>query len=238
MKSKFFIVLIIVFFYKPLIAENLNIQSSTISIDKVSKLTIFKNNVIATDDKNNILKTEYAEFDKESKKLISKGDTTIITSEGHVLKGKNILFDNKKKIIESKDPAVIKDFENNNIFLENFEYLTKDSFFKSVGKIKVIDLKKNSYNFSQIYIDEKKREIIGTDIKSFLNDKNFKVVDKNKPRVFANTVKIDDKGNEFTKSIFTLCDYRKNDKCPPWSIQASKMKHDKATKTVYYDNAV
>jgi lipopolysaccharide assembly outer membrane protein LptD (OstA) len=118
MKSKFFIVLIIVFFYKPLIAENLNIQSSTISIDKVSKLTIFKNNVIATDDKNNILKTEYAEFDKESKKLISKGDTTIITSEGHVLKGKNILFDNKKKIIESKDPAVIKDFENNNIFLD------------------------------------------------------------------------------------------------------------------------
>ena len=238
MKNNFFLILFLLIFYKPLFADNLNIQSSTISIDKETKLTIFKNDVIATDDKNNIFKTEYAEFDKVSKKLISKGDTTIITSEGYILKGRNIIFDNKNKIIESKDSAIITDLEQSNIFLENFTYLTKDSFFKSVGIIKVIDFKKNSYNFSQIYIDEKKREIIGTDIKAFLNEKNFKIKEKNKPRVFANTVKIDDKGNEFTKSIFTLCDYRKDDSCPPWSIQASKMKHDKAQKTIYYDNAV
>ncbi|MFL2852806.1 MAG: LPS-assembly protein LptD [Candidatus Pelagibacter sp.] len=238
MKNSFFFIVFLVIFCRPLSADNLNIQSSTISIDKDSKLTVFKNNVVATDNENNVLKTEYAEFDKDLKKLISKGDTTIITSEGYILKGKNILFDNKNKIIESKDPAIITDFEKNNIFLENFKYFTKESFFKSVGNIKIIDFKNNSYNFSQVYIDEKKKEIIGTDIKAFLNDKNFRVKDKNKPRVFANTVKIDDKGNEFTKSIFTLCDYRKNDKCPPWSIQASKMQHNKTAKTIYYDNAV
>ena len=238
MKNNFFLILFLSFFYKPLFADNLNIQSSTISIDKETKITVFKNDVIATDDKNNILKTQYAEFDKDSKKLISKGDTTIITSEGYILKGKNIIFNNKNKIIESKDPAIITDLDQSKIFLENFKYFTKDSFFKSVGAIKVIDSKNNSYNFSQVYIDEKKREIIGTDIKAFLNEGNFKIKEKNKPRVFANTVKIDDKGNEFTKSVFTLCDYRKDDSCPPWSIQASKMKHDKAQKTVYYDNAV
>ena len=43
---------------------------------------------------------------------------------------------------------------------------------------------------------------------------------------------------EFNKSVFTLCDYRKNDKCPPWLFQASKMSHDKLKKTVYYDNAL
>ena len=42
----------------------------------------------------------------------------------------------------------------------------------------------------------------------------------------------------FTKSIFTLCDYRKNDKCPPWTIQASEMLHDNKKKTIYYDNAL
>ena len=238
MKNNFYLILFLSFFYKPLFADNLNIQSSTISIDKETKITVFKNDVIATDDKNNIFKTQYAEFDKDSKKLISKGDTTIITSEGYMLKGKNIIFNNKNKIIESKDPATITDLDQSKIFLENFKYFTKDSFFKSVGAIKVIDSKNNSYNFSQVYIDEKKREIIGTDIKAFLNEGNFKIKEKNKPRVFANTVKIDGKGNEFTKSVFTLCDYRKDDSCPPWSIQASKMKHDKAQKTVYYDNAV
>jgi LPS-assembly protein len=40
------------------------------------------------------------------------------------------------------------------------------------------------------------------------------------------------------KVFLLLCDYRKNDKCPPWSIQASKMLHDNKKKTIYYDNAV
>ena len=44
--------------------------------------------------------------------------------------------------------------------------------------------------------------------------------------------------NSFKKSIFTLCNYRKNDKCPPWTIQASKMLHDNKKKTIYYDNAL
>ena len=44
--------------------------------------------------------------------------------------------------------------------------------------------------------------------------------------------------SEFIKSAFTICDYRENDKCPPWEIKASKMLHDKEKKTVFYDNAI
>ena len=71
----------------------------------------------------------------------------------------------------------------------------------------MIDNKKNKYEFSQVYIDTKK-EILGTDIKSFLNDQSFKIDQRNKPRVFANTLKINKQNTEFNKSIFTLCDYR------------------------------
>ena len=42
----------------------------------------------------------------------------------------------------------------------------------------------------------------------------------------------------FGKSNFTLCDYRENDKCPPWSIQSTKMLHDNKKKTIYYNNAL
>ena len=42
----------------------------------------------------------------------------------------------------------------------------------------------------------------------------------------------------FNKSIFTMCNYRKNEKCPPWSIQAREMLHDNNKKTIYYDHAV
>ena len=238
MKNKLLAVFVSIIFFQPLMAENLNIQSSEIFIDKKSSLTIFKGDVVATDYKNNVFKSEYAEYKKDLKFLTSKGKTTILTSEGYLLTGTEIEFDNKNKYIKSNEKATIKDLENNNIYLENFEYSTENNFFKSTGEIKIIDSKENSYNFSQLYIDEKKREIIGADIKAFLNEKDFKIDINNKPRVFANTVKIDSENSEFTKSIFTLCNYREKDKCPPWSLNASKMRHNKKNKTIYYDNAI
>ena len=71
-----------------------------------------------------------------------------------------------------------------------------------------------------------------------MNDPNFKINPNNKPRIFSNTANITNNNSTFNKSIFTLCDYRKNDKCPPWSIQSTKMLHDNIKKTIYYDNAL
>jgi len=238
MKNNLLAIFFSIFFFQSILAENLNIQSSSISIDKKTKITIFKDNVVASDSKNNLFKTKYAEYKKDLKLLESKGETTILTSEGYFLSGKNILFDNQKNLIRSEENAVITDLDNNKIYVENFEYSTNNNFFRSVGIIKVIDINKNSYNFSQVYIDEKKKEIVGTDIKAYLNQNSFKIKAENKPRVFANTVKLDSKQSQFTKSIFSLCDYRENDKCPPWSLQAKKMRHDKIKKTIFYDNAV
>ena len=238
MKNSFFFLLFFFFLSQPSMADNLNIQSSSITIDKKRQLTIFKEGVVATDGKKNTLKSSYAEYDKDLKLLKSLGETTIITSEGFFLSGSNIIFDNKNNFLKSDESAIIRDLENNSIYLESFEYSTNNNFFRSTGKIKVTDEKNNVFNFSQIFIDEKKREIIGTDIKAFLNDESFKINEKNKPRVFANTVKLSNQKSDFTKSIFTLCSYRKNDKCPPWTLQASQMSHDKKKKTVYYDNAI
>ena len=238
MKNKIIIIIFGLFFFKPLLAENLNIQSENISIDKVTKLTIFKDKVIATDAENNILKTEYAEYKKEQELLYSKGATTILTAEGFILTGTDIYFDNKNNFIKSDNPATIEDLEKNIIFLDKFIYSTNEDIFKSSGKIKVIDSNKNIYHFSQIYIDEKKREIVGTDSKAYLNQESFKIKEGNKPRIFSNTVKINKLEKNFTKSVFTLCDYRENDKCPPWTLQASQMTHDEKKKTIYYDNAV
>ena len=125
MKNKFLAVFLSIFFFQPLMGENLNIQSSEISIDKKTLLTIFKGAVVATDYKNNVFKSDYAEYKKNLKSLKSKGKTTILTSEGYFLTGTNIIFDNENKYIKSSDKAIIEDLENNNIYLENFEYSTE-----------------------------------------------------------------------------------------------------------------
>ena len=74
-----------------------------------------------------------------------------------------------------------------------------------------------------------------------MNDKQFKINEKNNPRVMANTFSSSKDQSIFNKSIFTLCGYRKSEdkeKCPPWTIQATKMMHDNKKKTIYYDNAL
>ena len=268
MKNKFLIILFSLFFFEYSIAEELSILAKNITIDKKNETTIFENqvivttkdksiikgeyaeynkikgtllikkNVTATDYKNNTIKTEYAFYNDKTKLFESLGPTQVITTENYIIEGENILFDNLNKIISSKKKTKITDTDKNLIYLENFEYKTDSNIFKSIGFVEIKDKFDNSYEFSQIYIDTKKKEVLGTDIKSFLNDKNFKINENNKPRIFSNTLKMDGEKTSFNKSIFTMCNYRKNDKCPPWSIQARKMLHDNNKKTIYYDHAV
>mgnify|MGYP003322516522 CR=1 FL=1 len=269
MKNKFLIIIIYSLLFSSLCAENLNIQSKKISIDKKNKISIFEDDVIVTtnnqskikseyakldkntnilileknvqleDQSGNIIETDYAEYKKNSNIFESKGKTKIVTSESYIIDGSDIKYDSKNKIIRSSKETTITDLEINKIYSENFEYNLIKFFFKSVGSINIIDKLNNSYKFSQIYIDTKKKEIIGTDAKAFMNQDDFKLDSRNKPRIFSNSIKISNNDeSEFNKSVFTLCDYRSEDKCPPWEIRSSKMLHDNKKKTIYYENAL
>ena len=218
--------------------DNYEIKSQYGELNKKSGILILKENVIGIDKNNNIIETEFAKYNEISKILETNGLTRIITTEKYIINGEDIVFDNVKKLISSNKKAVITDQDNNKIYLEKFEYLIDKNIFKSVGYIKVQDKLKNIYEFSQIYIDTKKKEILGADSKIFLNQADFKVDKNNKPRIFSNLSRISEEKSEFQKSIFTICNHRKDDKCPPWSIQSSKMLHDNKKKTIYYDNAI
>jgi len=268
MKSKFIIFFYIIFANSILLAENIFIEAKSISIDKEKQISIFENDVIvktldnnvissnyakydknkgiiilkgnieAVDNQNNIIQTSYAEFNKLINIFKSKGPTKIITSQKYVIETEDVIFDNKEKFINSQKKSIITDQENNKIYLENFSYETINNIFKSIGVIRVKDKIDNTYNFSQIYIDTNKKVLLGTDSKAYLNDKTFKINNKNNPRIFSNSLEINKEKKIFKKSVFTVCGFRKDDKCPPWSVEASEMLHDNNKKTIYYDNAV
>jgi LPS-assembly protein len=268
MRDKFLITIYFIIFSSSLAAENIQIESKNITLDKNKQISIFENevvvttedddviksdfaeynkltgfikfkqNVIATDKDNNIIKTNYAEYNEKNKILKTIGSTSVITTENYNIEGTDIILDNNERSIKSKNNTIITDQADNKIYLDNFEYETNLSIFKSVGYIKIEDKLNNTYEFSQVYIDTQKKELIGTDIKAFINDENLKSNKDNDPRIFANTMKMNNEKSSYNKSKFTLCKYRENDKCPPWSIQSTKMLHDNKKKTIYYDNAV
>ena len=236
--SLYILILFFLFFNFNLIAQELNIKSSNIKYDDVNKITIFEGNVSSSDKQGNKLFSNYAKYNKLEGLYETKGKTTIITSSGYEVTSSNVFFDDKKNIIFSNFKTSIVDKDGNNILVDMFNYSILTNIFFSKGNIKIKDINNNSYNLSEIYIDEKKKKIIGSDIKAFLNQPSLSVNNENEPRFFANTFSFSENENNFKKGIFTYCKNRGDDKCPPWALQSKKIKHDLASKTIYYDNVI
>ena len=166
-------------------AKNLEINSSEVQLNKKDSKIIFKGNIEAIDENNNILKADKASYSKDLDLLRSDGITTIITNENYTFKSNNVVFDNKNKIIKSEFPTKIIDPDGNTIFVNMFNYNSLKNIMYSKGNIKLEDKNKNVYKFNELYIDEKKKKIIGSDAKIFLNDNNLKADERNNPRIFA-----------------------------------------------------
>ena len=240
MKNKILLttLLIAFFFTTNLFANNLKISSTEIKLDKKESRIVLKGNIEAKDDNDNILRAEEAFYLKKQDLLNSVGLTTIVTNENYRFESENVVFDNKNKIIKSNFPTKISDPNGNIFFVSMFNYNSIKNILFSKGEIKLEDINKNIYKFNQIYIDEKKKKVIGSDAKIFLNDNKMKADVRNNPRIFANSVSIDENTTSVQKGVLTYCKFRENDKCPPWELRAKKIKHNSTKKTVYYDSAV
>ena len=136
------------------------ITSDYAEYDKKTGLIILKQNIVAIDNQNNTIETNYAEYNEKEKIFKSVGPTKITTSEKYVIEGKDVIFDNNKNFIKSNQNTLVTDKDKNKIYLDNFEYYTVNKIFKSIGFIKVKDINSNSYEFSQLYIDTLKKEML------------------------------------------------------------------------------
>ena len=137
--------------------QNKVIQSDYAKYDKLNGYLLLKENITLVDEKNNKLFTNFAEYYENEQIFNTKGYTKVETEELYTLQGENVFLENKKKVIKSEKNSTLVDQEGNKIFIENFEYLINDSLFKSLGFIEIQDTKNNIYQFSQVYIDTKKK---------------------------------------------------------------------------------
>ena len=203
MKNNLFIIKFIYFLFliTNLSASNLEVNSSQVKIDKKESKIILKGNVNAKDENNNHLKAEEAEYSKEKDLLNSIGQTTILTNENYLLESKNVIFDNKNKSIKSDFPSKITDPDGNIITVEMFNYNSLKNILFSKGEIKLKDKKQNTYKFNQLYIDEKKKKIIGSDAKIYFNDDGLKADKRNNPRIFANSISISEGVTSVQKGV-------------------------------------
>ena len=235
----FFIIKIIcfIFFINPLFSNELKISSSEVKLNKKNAQINLIGKVRAEDENKNILEAEEAIYNKDKDILNSVGYTKVITSEKFIFESENVSFDNQNNVIESNFPTKITDPEGNIIQVSMFNYNSIKNVLFSRGEIKFTDKNNNIYKFSEMYIDEKEKKIIGSDAKIFFNDDGLKSDPENDPRLFANSISINKGITSVQKGVFTYCKFRENEKCPPWELKAKKISHNTSKKTIYYDNA-
>jgi len=212
------------------------IYADKITYKKSKEYLLAEGNVKIIDKKGNILKSVKATYDKLNEVINTYNNTEIEFNNSYKLKSQNVVYDTKEGIISSNKNSIFTDIDGNIIETSKFHYNIIKNLFSSVGKVKISDVNKNIYFFKEIYVDTKKREMIGSDISIILDQKNFGVNKKNDPRFVGNEVFISKNKTTLSKGVFTVCQ-KKDGKCPPWSIKAKKITHDQIKKNIYYEHA-
>jgi LPS-assembly protein len=218
-------------------SEGRIINADKIIYEKQRKFLIAEGNVKINDFNGSILSTEKATFDKINNIISTYKKSKLVTTEGYILSTKNINYNTTTKLLSSSSDSTIKDNDGNIVQTESFQYNLIDNIFSSVGNIIVKDIKKNKYFFKEFYIDTKNKKMVGSDVDVVLDQESFGINSESDPRFVANDIFISKENSILSKAVFTTCKKR-GEKCPPWTLKAKKITHDKAKKTIFYEDAI
>ena len=201
-----------------------------------------KNKLILTAEKNFSkfeksrinAKSDFLKYDKNQSIIVLNQKVLIEDLTNNLdLTGDKIIYDLNKKVIFSNSKSQLTDSNNNKYLIEEFHYDTVKKLIK-LNKLIFYDNNKNKFTSEISYLDLVNQKLIGKDLT--INLKDLKFNQKNEPRLKGKNYSYENNLTKVEKGNFTLCKIR-NEKCPPWVINAEKITHDKKNKTIYYDNA-
>ena len=215
-------------------SDNMVITANEFDYDKLKSELLLKGNVIINDlDNQTIIITEKIKYFRNIEKIFSYDQTQIKIKDKYSIDTKNIIYLRKKREIQSDDTTIVTDKYGNNFLSQKFLFLIDDEVLKGKN-VTLKDINENKYYFESFFVSLKNKEFYGKDIKLVFDDKAFGNKD-NEPRLYGNTIQGDENKTIISKGIFTTC--KKRNGCPPWTIKAKEVIHDKKKKTINYRDA-
>ena len=215
-------------------SDNTVITADKFDYNKITSLLKLRGNVVINDlDNQTKIRTNKIDYLKKLEKIISYDETIIFVKDEYTIKSENIIFLRNKKEIFSEAATNITDNYNNNFTSENFLFSIPDEILKSKN-VTFKDHIGNKTTFENFFGDLKNKQVYGRNAKYFFNKGSFGNK-KNEPRLYGNILESNSNKTEVSKGIFTTC--KRRDGCPPWTIKAKKITHDKNKKIITYQNA-
>ena len=214
--------------------NNIKITAKNSIFNNLTSELLIRDDVVFYDSLKNIqIKSNEILYNRKIEKIISNGKTYIQLANDYKIITDNIEYLKNENIIQSKFKTILIDKFNNQISVKDFIYLTDEKLFHG-NDIIMFDADKNNYLFENTIIDLNNRTLLAKDVEINFN-KNIFGNSNNDPRLRGASLFSNKNETIVKKGIFTSC--KKNDDCPPWSLQSSEIKHDKVKKTINYKNA-
>ncbi|MBD1152660.1 LPS-assembly protein LptD [Pelagibacterales bacterium SAG-MED22] len=208
--------------------KNLNIIKATNNVE-------FKDKI-----KNIILRGEDVTYEKNIEKISTVGLTDAKIDEKYNFYSKNVNLDRNMMELSSKNETQIKDNKFNLYKVREFKYFVNDELLKG-NDVEIITNTNlpiklsDKFFFSSGFFDLKNNNFNATETKVEMKKNIFGNIN-NDPRLIGVSSFKKNEITQVNKGIFTSC--KKTDNCPPWSIKAEKIKHNKLRKQLIYDNAI
>ena len=218
--------------------DNIIIYSKDFNYNrKKNIITAEKEVIIENKDEDYKINSDFISYLLNEEKIFSKGKTSGSIKSKYNFNSKNVTFLKNSMQLFSKEETSSTD--NNNYYkLSNFNY----SINKEELKGEKILIKSNyklpksdEFYFSSAIIDLKNQNFIAKDTEINIHKGVFDN-SKNDPRIKGVSSRKRGDITTIYKGLFTSC--QKNENCPPWSLKADKVEHDKNKKQLIYKNAL
>ena len=171
-----------------------------------------------------------ATYYKNLEKIITNGDTEAFIQSRYIINSKDVTYLHNEKILSSQHKSKIKDQNSQVYFAEKFNYSINEEIIKGEKFLIITNYnlpKSDKFFLEDGIINLKDKKFIAKDTKIKLHKDIFDNTE-NDPRIEGVSSKGDENITIINKGVFTSC--KKNDTCPPWSIQSDIIKHDKIKK--------
>ena len=221
--------------------QNIKIKADELKYEKTKNILNAKGNVeIINKLKDFIIFAEDVTYEKNSEKIYTTGLTKANFQSKYKFETRNIILLNDEMVLSSLDDAKILTYKNTLYKFTNYKYFIDKKLLKANNVNIYENIILNENETDSLYFEN---GFFNLDKKSFLAGKtelklkkNIFDQSENDPRLSGVSSSGKNGITSVQKSIFTSC--KKNDNCPPWSISAKKIVHDKNKKKLIYDNAI
>ncbi len=206
---------------------------------KKTNLLIAKNKVTINDpDEDIVIFSQEITYDQNKNVIFTEGFTEARVQNKYNFYSNNVFYNKQNAELSSKKKTQVLDDKYNLYELDKFNYSKKEFLLKGENvKIKTnfnSNINSDEYFFESGFFYLDNRNFNAGNTKISLQKSIFGNIE-NDPRLFGVTSFKEGEITQVNKGIFTSC--KKREGCPPWSIQAQKIIHDKKKKQLIYDNA-